>query len=217
MLSTTCRVFVVLALVATGCAERPVQTVLANADFQFDHGNYVKAASEYEEVTNRQPGAWRAHYQLGLCLLELDKPTDARRQFEQAHTRQPRNPEVTEALAESILASGDETGLFRFLSEEARTNPSADAYLRLARFSLLLNDPDSAQTAVLRAIDIDGGATAAPYLEAANLAERIGDMETALRRIRQAYGIDPGDQRVHERLRALGEVPGPTIALPPGR
>lgn len=219
MLSTTFRMMlIVVALaVATGCGQRPVQTVLANADFQFDHGNYQKAATEYKEVTVRQPGYWRAHYQLGICLLELGKPTDARRQLEQALTSQPRDPDVIEQLAEAMLAEGDETGLFMFLSEQARVNPSTDAYLRLARFSLLLNDPDSAQTAVLRAIDIDAGATVAPYLQAAELAERIGDVETAVRRLRQAYGIDPRDERVQQRLRALGEVPGPTIILPPGR
>ena len=63
---------------------------------------------------------------------------------------------------------------------------------------------------------IDEGRSTEPYIQAAAFAEAIGDMDEALRRLRQAYGINPGDTRVTQRLRDLGEVPGPTIALPPG-
>ena len=66
------------------------------------------------------------------------------------------------------------------------------------------------------AIRLDGARSVEPYLDAAGFAERLGDIDQALRRLRQAYGIDPRDQRVQQRLRALGEVPGPTILLPPG-
>ena len=66
-------------------------------------------------------------------------------------------------------------------------------------------------------IAIDNGQTTDPYLLAASFAERLGDLDLALRRLRQAYGIDPYDENVNDRLTALGEVPGPTLALPPGR
>ncbi|MHC4430117.1 MAG: tetratricopeptide repeat protein [Planctomycetota bacterium] len=172
---------------------------------------------EYTEAIDRQPGNWQAHYQLGLCLLEIEKPTDARRQFEVAHTLRPRDEEIIEGLAQAMLAQGDETGLYMFLKEQAENSQTAGAYVRLARYSMLLNDPDSAQSAVETAIVIDDPPTVEPYLEAAAIAQRIGDLDLALRRLRQAYGIDPRDRRVQERLRELGEVPGPTIILPPGR
>ena len=82
---------------------------------------------------------------------------------------------------------------------------------------MALNDPDSAQVALETAIAVDEGKTVEPYLQAAAFAQRLGDLEMALRRLRQAYGINPYDERVKQRLRELGEVPGPTIALPPGR
>lgn len=218
MLCTMSRTIAALVTVLlVGCAQRPVQTVLASADFHYRHGNFEKAAGEYTEVTDRQPGGWRAHYQLGRCLLELEKPTPARRQLEVSHTLQPRNTEVIEALAEAMLAQGDESGLYTFLKEQAETSQTPNAYVRLARYSMLLNDPDSALSAVETAIVLDDGRTTEPYIEAAAIAERIGDLELAVRRLRQAYGIDPTNRRVQERLRDLGEVPGPTIALPPGK
>jgi Flp pilus assembly protein TadD len=207
----------VVTVVIGACAQRPVQTVLASAEFHYDRGNYHKAAGEYTEAIDRQPGNWQAHYQLGLCLLEIEKPTDARRQFEVAHTLRPRDKEIIEGLAQAMLAQGDETGLYMFLKEQAENSQTAGAYVRLARYSMLLNDPDSAQSAVETAIVIDDPPTVEPYLEAAAIAQRIGDLDLALRRLRQAYGIDPRDRRVQERLRELGEVPGPTIILPPGR
>ena len=213
-LSLTMALVVTVALGA--CAQRPVQTVLANADFHYDHGNYAKAADEYKEAIDRQPGIWRAHYQLGLCLLEIEKPTQARRQLEVALTQRPRDPDIIETLAQAMLAQGDETGLYTFLTEQAETVQTADAYVRLARYSMLLNDPDSALSAVEMAIELDIGSTVEPYLEAAAIAQRIGDLDLALRRLRQAFGIDPNDTRVRSRLRELGEVPGPTIGLPPG-
>jgi tetratricopeptide (TPR) repeat protein len=80
-----------------------------------------------------------------------------------------------------------------------------------------MGDADSAQTAFETAIVLDEGKTVEPYLQSAEFAENLGDMDQALRRLRQAYGINPKDPRVSQRLRELGEVPGPTIALPPGK
>ncbi len=67
------------------------------------------------------------------------------------------------------------------------------------------------------AIVIDDGRGVEPYLAAASFAEQIGDVDLAIRRLRQAYGIDPYHEQVKSKLVAMGEIPGPTIALPPGR
>ncbi len=42
-------------------------------------------------------------------------------------------------------------------------------------------------------------------------------MDEAVRRLSQAYFINPRDRRVSEQLIELGEVPGPTISVPPGK
>ncbi len=180
-------------------------------------GNYQQAAVEFEEVTSRYPGDWQAQYMLGRAYLDLGRPADARRALEVAHSLKPRNAEVAEALAEAIYQQGDETRLFIFLREQTETTQSVRSYLLLAKYAMASGDADSAKVALETAIVIDNGQTVEPYLEAATFAERLGDPDLAVRRLRQAYGIDPQSQQVNERLIALGEVPGLTLVLPPGR
>ena len=200
----------------SGCAQRPIETIRGNGDFLYDHGDYVAAAEEYGAIVELYPGDWRALYQLGRCRLVLDDPTGARQVLEVAYTNHPGDADIADALAESMFQIGDEERLFEFLRQCADSGQSVRAWLRLARYSSELGDADTAQAAYETAIAIDEGRTTEPYLEAAEFAQAIGDVDEALRRLRQAYYINPRDSRVNQRLRDLGEVPGPTIALPPG-
>ncbi len=201
--------------VLTGC-QRPIETIRQSGDFSFDRHDYNKAATEYAEITNRYPGNWRAQFRLGLCLLEIGQPARAREALEVAHTHRPRNPQIADALAEAFFQLGEESRLFAFLRQRAESMQTSGAYLRLFRYSLELGDPDSAAVALDKAIVLDDGQTVEPYLAAASFAERLGDLETALHRLRQAYGIDHTDGRVLQRLKDLGEIPGPTLGLPSG-
>ena len=85
------------------------------------------------------------------------------------------------------------------------------------RYASQLNDPDSAKTAVETAIELDNGMTTDPYVQAAELAEKLGDQELAARRIKQAYGINPSDRRVLETMQRMGMNPAETSPVPPGR
>jgi tetratricopeptide (TPR) repeat protein len=207
---------VVSLVVAAGCS-RPVQTVLASADGLYKRGEYAAAAREYDEVAQREPGRWWAHYRLGACRLELGDPASARYELEIAIVHRPGDPQIVEALAEAMLREGDEEGLYRLLSSEAQRSGTADAYLRWARYCVEIGDPDSARGAFDSAIAIDGGRSVEPYLEAAQFAQRLGDIDEALRLLDRAYQIDPRDRRVQQRMADLGEIPGPTFAAPPGR
>lgn len=198
-----------------GC-QRPIDSIRTQGDSLFKQGDYAEAADAYAQITDRYPGDWEGQYRLGLCRLELGEAFAARRALEIAHSRRPSDSKIADALAEAMYQEGDETGLFAFLRERAESMQSVEAYRRLARFSIELSDPDSARVALETAIRLDGARTVEPYLDAAGFAERLGDVDQALYRLRQAYRINPRDQRVQRRLRALGEVPGPTIGLPPG-
>ena len=207
-----------MMLVSTGCSsQRPVETLRSSGDFHFARGEYAAAANEYAEIVSRYPGDADAQHRLGLCMLETGEYTAARRALEIAATRRPEDAEIGDALAEAMFKQGDEAQLFPYLRERAERTQSVEAYLRLAKYSLALRDPDSASRAIETAIELADKSDVEPYLAAAALAEEIGDFETAVRRLRQAYGINPHDTRVTEWLRELGEIPGPTYALPPGR
>jgi Tfp pilus assembly protein PilF len=116
-----------------------------------------------------------------------------------------------------MFQQGDESRLFAFLRGRAESTQSVEAYLKLAQYSIELNDPDSAQTAIDTAIEIDQGRSTGPYIEAARLAERLGHLDDAVARLRQAYGINPYDHRIMEQMKALGEDPKSVTPLPPGR
>ncbi len=200
-----------------GCGHRPTESLRSRGDFLYQRGDYAAAAEEYAEIADRYPGDWEAHYRLGLCRLELGELSAARRELEVAHTNRPRDPDVVDALAETMLLEGLEAELFSFVKQRAESERTVRAWLRHGRYAARLGDADSAQTAFETAIVLDGGRTVEPYLQTAKFAEDLGDMDQALRRLRQAYGVNPKDPRVNRRLRELGEVPGPTIALPPGK
>jgi len=206
--------------------DRPTETIRANADYRFRGGDLTLARDEYAEIVSRNPGDWEAQYKLGLCMMKTAEASGphrgselsgARRALEVAYAARPNDQEVANALSEVMFLQKDESRLFAFLRDRATTTQTIPAYIQLAHYSVELGDPDSAQTAIETAIQIDNSQTTEPYLEAAHLEERLGHMDEAVRRLRQAYGIKPDDHRVWDRLRALGESPENTSPVMPGK
>jgi Flp pilus assembly protein TadD len=200
-------------LVSAGCS-RPLHVVVEEGDRSFSHGRYSEAADDYSEVASRDPGTWWAHYRLGVCLTELGKPVDARQQLETALTLRPGEPRIVDALAAAMLAQGDETALFDLVRGEAERRGTVEAYIRMGEYCDLLSDPDSAYAAYERAIELNARQSVEPYLEAAAFAQRLGDLDRAVRLLAAGYSVDPKDTRVRQRMLELGEVPGPTLAAP---
>lgn len=201
-----------------GCTnQRPVANLRQDGDNYFAHGQWAEAEAEYSQIVERYPGDWEAQYKLGLTWQKMGKYQAARRALEIAHSLQPNDVAISDALAETMFQQGREDELFAFLRERAQSTQTVHSYLLLSEYTIALNDPDSASIALNTAIAIDNGQSVEPYLAAAAFAQRLGDLDLAVRRLRQAYGIDPYDEQVKQRLRDLGEVPGPTIALPPGK
>lgn len=214
---------VALTLAATtltlpGCMSqrRPIEVIRESGDNRYRGGDYAGARDEYAEITSVYPGDWQAQYKMGVSMIETRQYDRARQALEQAYTLHP-TQDVAEALAKAIFLQKDENRLFAFLRERASSTRSVPAYLELAHYAMAMNDPDSAQVAVDTAIEVDQGKSAGPYLEAAILQDRLGHRDIAINRLRQAYGINPYDTRVHEMLRQLGEDPFRIKPIPPGR
>ena len=217
---------ILAAALATGCAgPTPASTLRAKGDHSFKLGAYDDAASNYREIAARYPGDWRAQMQLGLCELELGHYGAARSALQIALDHQPTNEAIADALAETLFLRGDHDQLFAFLRSRAEDTQNARDWLRLGRYAMKTSDPDYARIAIETAIAVDldpsGDPNAVPsiepYLEAANLAEELGNLDVAIRRLRQAYGLAPDNAMIADRLRNVGQIPGPSIALPPGR
>ena len=76
---------------------------------------------------------------------------------------------------------------------------------------MVLDDPDSATSAINTAIAIGQGKNETPYIIAASFAERLGDDNLALKRWKEAWYINPSNNQAANALRSYGEVPGPTM------
>lgn len=207
------------AVVLEGCKTMPpTPTVVLqrDGDHAFEWGRYEEAASYYRQIVDREPGNADAQTMYGRCLMALGQPGQAADAFAIALARRPGDRDLVLLLSQARFDAGQTDRAFEIVRVWALDNADAGAWTQLARFAMRSGDPDTARQAVLRAIETDPTGSAAPYLVAADLEESLGNTAEALRRLRQAHGIELRDDAILDRLRAYGEVPGPTLVLPPG-
>ena len=216
-------VVMVFPVLHTGCdtvQERlsitPNHLLLKKGDLAYRYNRYEEAADYYKQVLDREPGNQQALVSYGKTMMKLGEPAKAASAFHTAAMADPDDADLVYMLAKAEVESGQYDRAFRLLQTRGSDNADPKAWILLAEYALQLDDPDTAATAIHRAIDIDGEKSAEPYLKAADLAERLGNDNEALRRLRQAYGRDPNNEQVEKRLREYGEIPGPSIALEPG-
>lgn len=201
-----------------GCVKgKSSEQLLADGEHAYRYGRYEEAAGDFRQVLDRYPGDVQANVGFARTQIALGNLDAARSALETAAASKPEDFEISLLLAEVLFKQRDTTRLYQLLRDRAVEQGRVDAWIVMARYALELDDPDTAQTAVVAALEISDNTSPEPYLLAAELAERVGDQKEALRRIRQAYGLAPNDPRIDAMLREYGEVPGPTIALPPGR
>jgi tetratricopeptide (TPR) repeat protein len=201
-----------------GCVKgKSSEQLLADGEHAYRYGHYEEAAGDFRQVLDRYPGDVQANVGFARTQIALGNLDAARSALETAAASKPEDFEISLLLAEVLFKQRDTTRLYQLLRDRAVEQGRVDAWIVMARYALELDDPDTAQTAVVAALEISDNTSPEPYLLAAELAERVGDQKEALRRIRQAYGLAPNDPRIDAMLREYGEVPGPTIALPPGR
>ena len=194
----------------------PTVKLQQDGDHEFKWGRFESAAAFYKRILDREPGNPAALEMYGRCMLELDRPAEAADAFLTGTAHRPGDRSLLFLLARAEFSSGDYDRSFQLVRTWAIDNQDAEAWLLLAGFALELDDPDNARDAIERAIELDPTGSAAAYLAAADLAERLGDTDLALRRLRQAYGIEVDNSVIADRLREYGEIPGPTVVLPPG-
>ncbi len=197
--------------------DAPTVTLLNKADHDFEWGRFEEAAEFYRLILEREPGDEDALEGYGRCMLSLGRPAQAAEAFSIAVARRPGDRTLLVLLSEARFDAGQVDEAFDLVRTWALDNNDAAAWFQLADFSRRSNDPDTAKQSIERAIEIDPESSASYYVLAADIdIELLQDTTSALRRLRQAYGLEPGNQEIADRLRAYGEIPGPTLVLPPG-
>jgi predicted Zn-dependent protease len=207
---------VLIAGALTGCnAQRPLPMVWERGDRAFEQADFSVAKAEYGEYLSRKPGEARVQLRMAQTLLELGRPVDAVEYAAIAHDLRPGEETYVETYARALFEAGRTQQLYTFLRGFTADRGTVSDYIRLGEYASLLGDPDSAEHALLMAAKLDGGVTLRPQMALADFYTSIKDMTNAKRRLRMAMFIEPGNEQIHERLRSLGEVPGPSFAIVP--
>jgi tetratricopeptide (TPR) repeat protein len=200
-----------------GCTgpERPLTIVHAAGNEAYVQGRYDAAIAEYAEYIERKPYDAVVRHKLAKAYLGAKQPTLAREHAQVCHDIHPDNVEYAATLAEAMYASDDLDGLFVFLRSQAAERQRPSDQIQLGRYLAKLGTADEAETAFLAAARLDGGRTIEPQRELADFYGAIGATDREIERLRMVIFIRPADPYANARLRELGQVPGPSFALPP--
>ncbi len=189
--------------------------ILVQAGAAEDKGDYEKAYELWTEFVDRRPHEAFGEFRLGRVELILGKYTDAANHLRIAHDLKPGNVEYIETLAEALARSGQHAELLSLLRSTVNEGEEGSGYLRLAKYAAQSGMMDEARESLLTAVALHGGTSPVPHLAMADFAREIGDLETEIRSLRYALWFDPADAVILARIRQLGVIPGPSLALDP--
>jgi|TARA_B100001964_G_C14163324_1_gene567830 tetratricopeptide (TPR) repeat protein len=209
--SLVCVLLCTLFIIIGGCSQPSNTTLLEQGNYAMWQGRWSDAANAFTKATSQHPGDWEANYNLGKCYLEMGEPQMASQSLAVAESLRPEDTEIADLYAESLLLSGERDLLFTFLLGRAKRVESVRAWMVFAEYTMEIDDPDSATTAINMAIKLSNGSDARPYVIAATFAERLGDDTLAVTRWKEAWIIEPTNEDISNALRAHGIVPGPTM------
>jgi len=212
---------VLVAATLVGC-HTPTSVLRQRALDAYAAEDFSTAQLNFEQVANRIPTDWNANYHLGLIALEAGQPLRARTHLEAAYAVRnegpPSHPEtfdIINALTEALFQEGDYPRLIGFSDEVIDQFGRVADYIRKADYLAKMGDHDAAIIAYKQAVKIAPPDDPAPYVALADFYDSLGDRSAAKLQLRYAYTIDPTDEKIANRLRAYGVVPGPTIRLTP--
>lgn len=199
-----------------GCSsKRPIHVVQESGDRAFAKGDYETALKDYVEYVDRRPGNGEVRHQLALTLLATNQPTKAVEHAWMAYDDQPQNETYVDTLAESLFRANKTDELHKLLRDLANDRGRVTDYLRLGKYTAKVGDADGAELAFLTAAKIDRGRSVPPQMALASFYAGVGDKLSAFERLRMALYLDPNNSDIQKQIRGLGEIPGPTLALPP--
>lgn len=203
------------AAIIGGCAQRPLPLIRELGDKAYSRGEYETARAEYKEYVERRPGEAEVQLMYARTLLALNEPAKAVEHASIAFDQLPQSEQAMETKAQALFEAGRTDEMHQFLRGLADGRGQVGDFIRLGRYTARMGDADGAEHALKTAAKLDAGKTLAPQMALADFYTSIGDAASAKRRLRMALYIDPANPEVSQRLRDMGEIPGPSLALPP--
>ncbi|MBL4591489.1 MAG: hypothetical protein JKY96_05965 [Phycisphaerales bacterium] len=209
-------------LLVPGCgAPRKIKTTLASnevlvqAGAAEDAGETQKAYELWTRYVELRPHEAKGEYRLGRIENQLGKYADASNHLRIAHDLKPGNIIYIEELASALANGGQHSELISMLNASASEGPDGSGYLRLARYAAQAGMMDEAREALLGAIAVNGRTSPTSHLAMADFARDIGDVDNEVLSLRHVLWFDPANAVILERIRSLGVIPGPSLAIDP--
>lgn len=216
---TARRIALVLAVASSlpllsGCA-RSLPAIQQSGDWHYAQGQYDAAQAEYLEYLDRKPSSPQVQHMLGKTYLAQGETGLARERLLLAHAMRMEDDDIFASLAEGLYQDKKFDDLNRLLRARTIDRGRMQDWALLATYAEKLGDRDEAQRGWLTAAQVDGGKSYQPQLGLAKLYLSVGDISRARRRAAMAYYADPTNGEVNELIKKLGEIPGPTLGIPP--
>jgi len=150
-------------------------------------GRLDDAVAIVREQIKRSPQNAASYFLLGVILQQQNKVTEAREALEKAAQLAPDNPSSLQQLVELDIASKNYAAGHRRVDEVLQKQPnSAVGYYLRGKLYLAEKKFDLAQTALLKAIDLDPNLSSAydllvpTFLQANNPSEALNQMNAVL-------------------------------------
>lgn len=187
----------------------------------YQGGRYPEAQAKFQRATELLDDDYQSYYLLGHTQLKLGKPVAAQISFERAlavrFADASLRQDMLDGLAEAYFQQGETryNSLAAFLNSTAEENGTMRDYLRQGKYLAKIGDVDAARTALQKGAQFAKPGDPTPYMAAADFYHALNDVPNELTSLKYAYYIDPKLPGLADRIRALGTVPGPTVALEP--
>lgn len=189
-----------------------LQREASYAELQDDDSTAIELWTEYVE---RRPHDAMARHRLGLVQMRTGDAMTASENLRVAHDLKPARVDYLEALAESLHQSGQKDDLFLLLRDTMGEGGLAAGRMRYASYAQRAGLVDEAEESLRIAAALEGTKSDKPYRLLAALAEQTGDAEREIEAWRTVLWFNASDPMANARLRALGVIPGPSLATPP--
>lgn len=165
-------------------------TLLRNADYRTE-------LSVWTDTVAKRPESWRAHFNLGVALLDLGRAAEAERSFERVIQLKPNEAKAHNSLGNALLTLGRVPEASARFKEAVRLQPqSARAWYNLGTALSRQGDTTGAVEAFERAIRIEPG-MADGHSALGNVFFQMDQPAQALERYVTALRIDPSLADAH--------------------
>ena len=187
----------------------------ANGNEAFVNRDYERASEEYAKYIEIMPNVADVRYRMALSQINLGRVGSAVVNFRVAYDIRPDNRDYAVGLADALVEAGRDDDMNEFIRDLTDSAVTSDDYITVGRVAQIGGLHDEALRAFQLAERISGTESAEPHRNLAGFYRTIGDEANETRHWRMVLSFDVEDAEANARLKDLGHIPGPSLAIQP--